>query len=120
MTSMNNSNAFFLIFFLTILLTRTFLFFKPIASPTIANFRLHHYMYGLLGILIGLYAKSIFIYAFGLGLFIDELTFLIIKGKNHTDNYSYKSILGTLFFIIIIFIFRDFFLGYLFYLRNTV
>jgi type III secretory pathway component EscT len=117
---MINANIFFLIFFITISLTRIFLFFKPIASPTIANFRLHHYMFGILGILIGFYAKSVFIYAFGLGLFIDELAFLIIRGKNHSDNYSYKSILGTLFFVIIIFIFRNFFSGNLFYLVNTV
>jgi len=67
-------------------------------------------MYGLVGIFAGLSFHSIMIYAIGLGLFVDELTYLLIRGKNHKDNYSKISLLGTLFFAIIVFIFRKYFL----------
>ena len=67
-------------------------------------------MYGLISIFAGLTFHSVMIYAIGLGLFIDELTYLLIQGKNHKDNYSKTSLLGTLFFIIIVFVFRKYLL----------
>ena len=105
---MTLANQFFLIFLATILITRVFVYLRPMPSPTIGNFRLHHYMYGIALIIIGLIISFMPAYAVGLGLFIDELTYLIIKGKTHEDNYSSKSLLGTLFFIIVIFIFRNY------------
>ncbi|OGN25406.1 MAG: hypothetical protein A2925_00015 [Candidatus Yanofskybacteria bacterium RIFCSPLOWO2_01_FULL_44_22] len=104
------SNYFFLIFLATIIITRLFIFIYPISAPTFGKFRTHHYMYGLVGIFAGLSFHSIMIYAIGLGLFVDELTYLLIRGKNHKDNYSKISLLGTLFFAIIVFIFRKYFL----------
>ncbi len=72
---------FFLIFLFTILATRIFLYVKPTASPTVEGFRLHHYMYGIIGIVIGMACNSLTLFAIGLGLFIDELAFLIMRGK---------------------------------------
>lgn len=100
-------NGFFIIFFLTILTTRVFLFFRPTPSPTIKGFRTHHWMYGLVGIFLGIILNSIVVYAIGLGLFIDELTYLLIRGKNHKDNYSMYSITGTILFVILIFFLRN-------------
>lgn len=71
---------------------------------------MHHYMYGIVLILIGFLTHSIIVYAIGLGLFIDELSYLIISGKTHEDNYSRKSLLGTVFLIILVFIFRNYIL----------
>ncbi len=105
---MTNSNQFFVILLSTIIVIRLFLFIKPIASPTIGHFRIHHYMYGIIGILIGLLAHSILIYAIGIGLFIDELTYLIIKRKDHKDNYSKASLFGTLIFVIVVYFLRDY------------
>lgn len=102
------ASYFFIIFLLTILLTRLFLFLHPTASPNIGRFRLHHYMYGIVGVLIGLAMHSLSVYAIGMGLFIDELTYLLIRGKDHVDNYSKLSLLGTLFFIIIVFLLKDY------------
>lgn len=79
---------FFFVFLTTIVITRLFLFFYPFPAPTIGKFRVHHYMYGIVGILVGLSVQSILLYAIGTGLFIDELTYLIIRGKDHEDNYS--------------------------------
>ena len=102
------ANQFFLIFLATVIITRIFLFLYPIPAPTIRKFRIHHYMYGILGILIGLLFKSLIFYAIGLGLFIDELTYLLIRGKNHEHNYSKVSLIGTLFFVIVVFILRNY------------
>ena len=97
---------FFVIFALTILLIRMFLWFYPISSPTFGIFRIHHYMYGILGIALGLVLHSIIIYAIGFGFFIDELTYLLIRGKTHNDNYSKMSLVGTFIFIVLTFIIR--------------
>lgn len=104
---MQSASLFFIIFLLTILITRIFLYLKPTPSPTIKGLRLHHYMYGLLIFATGILMDNLILYAIGLGLFIDELTFLLIRGKNHEDNYSKTSLIGTAILIIIIFIFRE-------------
>src|SRR3989338_2037622 len=102
------SDQFFLIFISTIIITRLVVYLFPIPSPTIKSFRLHHYMFGIIGIVIGLLFSSILIYAIGIGLFIDELAYILIGGKTHKDNYSKKSLLGTVFFILLVFIFKNY------------
>lgn len=101
---------FFLIFATTVLITRVYLYFRPTASPTIHGFRLHHYMYGLVLIVIGLIVQWLPLYAIGLGLFVDELAFILLRGKTHGDNYSWKSLAGTVLFVIAVFLLRDFFI----------
>ena len=102
------SNYFFLIFVVTVVIVRLFLFLCPFPSPNMKGFRIHHYMYGIVGIIIGLVAHSINLYAIGLGLFVDELTYIIIRGKDHKDNYSAVSLFGTFLFVLAIFVFRDY------------
>ena len=104
---MENSLYFYLVFFITVLITRIFLYYKPTPSPTIKGFRMHHYMYGLVLAPLGILISSITIYAVGLGLFIDELGYLLIKGKNHQDNYSKKSLLLLAIFVILTYIFKE-------------
>lgn len=101
-------NYFFLIFILTILITRVALFIYPVSSPTIGSLHLHHYMYGLVGIFLGLLLQSVLIYAVGFGLFIDEVTYLLIGGKTHKDNYSAVSLLGTLCLVVVAFLLKDY------------
>jgi len=102
------SEKFFLVFLATILVTRLFLYIFPLPSPTIKGFRMHHWMFGLIGVVIGIIFHSLLFYAIGLGLFVDELTYLLIGGKIHEDNYSKISLFGTVVFIIIVFIFKDY------------
>ena len=101
-------NYFFLIFIATILMVRIALYVKPHPSPTIKGIRLHHWMYGLFLIPLAVMLKNIPLYAIGLGLFIDELTFLLIGGKTHEDNYSWKSLIGTVLFTIVVFFLRGY------------
>ncbi len=95
--------TFFLIFLITIIITRVVLFVRPVASPTVKGFRMHHWMYGLFLVCIALLLHSIALYAIGLGLFVDELTYILIGGKTHKDNYSTISIVGTVVFIGIVY-----------------
>ncbi len=59
-----------------------------------------------IGLPIALASHSVILYGISLGLFVDELTYPIIRGKNHEDNYSAVSIVGTLLFIGIVFILK--------------
>lgn len=108
---LNLYDKYFLFTMIIILLTRVwvYLFNKP--SPTIKNFRTHHWMYGLLFtiILFGIsdFYTNIYFLSIGTGIFLDEIGFILIKGKNHDDNYSPKSFIILIFFILLLFIFRE-------------
>lgn len=108
---MNLYDKYFLFTMITIILTRlwVYLFNKP--SPTIRNFRTHHWMYGLLFtiilFLISNFYTNIYLLAIGMGIFLDEIGFILIRGKTHEDNYSPKSFMILLFFILLLFIFRE-------------
>lgn len=103
-----NPDLFFIIFLATILVTRVALYFKPVPSPTIHEFRLHHYMYGTVLLIIGILITNLWCLAVGLGLFIDELPFLLIGGKTHADNYSVKSLVGVTVLVIVVFFLRGY------------
>ncbi|MEK7528266.1 MAG: hypothetical protein AAB592_00685 [Patescibacteria group bacterium] len=105
---MSTTSIFFLIFLATIVIVRAWLYYRPTSGPTIFGVRTHHYMYGIATLLIGLLIKNIPIFAIGLGLFIDELMFLLMDGKTHEDNYSKKSLTGLCAFVVIVYILRDF------------
>lgn len=108
---MNTYDKFYLLTMITILLIRVgvYVFNKP--SPTIKSFRTHHWMFGLFFTIILLCISRLYtnihLLAINLGIFLDEIGFIIIRGKNHQDNYSPKSFMILLFFIIILFIFRE-------------
>lgn len=102
------SDYFFIVFLLTILVTRVFLFAYPVSSPTIGRFRTHHYMFGIAAAGIGLAIQSVTLYAIGLGLFVDELSYLLMRGKTHHDNFSILSLVGTLVFAIIGFLLKNY------------
>lgn len=106
------ANQFFFIFLTTILVTRLLVYLFPIPAPTIRNFRIHHYMYGVVILILGLTLDSILVFAVGLGLFTDELTYLLIGGKTHKDNYSKISLLGTAGFIAVIFLLRNYLVSF--------
>lgn len=97
---------FFAIFIITILITRVFLYFNPIPSATIKGFRVHHYMYGFIIAPVGILLGNVAIYAVGVGLFVDELGYLIIGGKTHEENYSKISLVLLTISIILTYIFR--------------
>ena len=109
-------DKYFIITTLTILLTRilVFVFNKP--SPTIKGFRTHHWMYGLLFTIIlfsisSLY-KNIYLLSISMGIFLDEIGFILIRGKTHEDNYSIKSFVILIFFILLLYVFKEYIIDF--------
>ena len=64
-------------------------------------------MIGIILAVMGFLFSDIVVYGIGFGLFVDELPYLIIRGKNHQDNYSLNSLADLLVCIILVYIFRD-------------
>ena len=102
---MNLYDKYFLLTFITILITRivVYIFNKP--SPTIKCFRTHHWMFGLFFTIIlfciSSFYTNIYLLSISMGVFLDEIGFIIIRGKTHEDNYSPKSFMLLIFFIIL-------------------
>lgn len=115
-------DIYFLLTMTTILLTRVwvYLFNKP--SPTIKNFRIHHWMYGLLFTIIlfciSYFYTNIYLLSISTGIFLDEIGFIIIRGKTHEDNYSPKSFMILMLFILLLFIFREAIIKYYLSISN--
>lgn len=104
-------DKYFLFTIITIILTRLFVYIFNKPSPTIKNFRTHHWMYGLLFTIIlfciSNFYTNIYLLAMCMGIFLNEVGFILIRGKTHEDNYSPKSFMILLFFIFLLFIFRE-------------
>ena len=69
---------FFLLFLITILVTRIVLYVKAISSQTVQGFRIHHWMYGVVLVILSFIYSNIALFAIGLGLFVDELSYILI------------------------------------------
>src|SRR3989344_9141926 len=80
-----NNFYFFLVFLLAITISRLILAFPKKAKVSLGNFRVRHYMYAIVLIPLGLYFHNIIIYAFGLGLLVDELPLILIRGLGYKD-----------------------------------
>lgn len=71
---------------------------KPRPETELFGFRIHHYMYGIILGAIGYLINNTVLFAIGLALFIDELPFLLMRGKTHEDNYSIVANIGVAIF----------------------
>lgn len=109
--TMNLHDQFFLITMITIIITRilVYVFNKP--SPTIKSFRTHHWMFGLAFVILLLclsnFYTNLYLFSISTGIFLDEIGFIILRGKTHEDNYSPKSFIILMFFILLLFIFKE-------------
>lgn len=109
--TMNLHDQFFLITMITIIITRilVYVFNKP--SPTIKNFRTHHWMFGLAFVILLLclsnFYTNLYLFSISTGIFLDEIGFIILRGKTHEDNYSPKSFIILMVFILLLFIFKE-------------
>lgn len=110
-SSTRMANQFFFIFLATIAFTRIALFLHPVSAPTIGLVRTHHYMYGALLALFGLAGGIMPVFAVGMGLFVDELTYVMMGGRTHQDNYSSISLVGTLLLVLVVFVLRRYLVG---------
>lgn len=104
-------DKYFLFAMMIVIITRVLVYIYNKPSPTIKNFRTHHWMYGLVFTIIlfcisGFYT-NIYLLSISMGIFLDEIGFIILKGKTHEDNYSPKSFMILIFFMLLLFIFRE-------------
>lgn len=99
---MNNRNYFFLVFVLTIAITRLFLLSSDIASPTVWGLRLHHYMYGVVLLVASIWVYRTTLSAVGLGLFVDELPQLVRNDFNTWYDYYSPINMGLVFVLVVI------------------
>ena len=104
-------DKYILITMITILITRVLVYKFNKPSPTIKNFRTHHWMFGfvfsIILFLISNFYTNMYLLSISNGIFLDEIGLIIIKGKTHEDNYSPESFMILIFFILLLFIFRE-------------
>ncbi|MCE9541758.1 hypothetical protein K8R03_04365 [Candidatus Kaiserbacteria bacterium] len=102
-------DTFFIIFLVTIAVSRIFLLVHPIHSPILGDFHMHHYMYGLILLALGLSSRSLPILAMGAGLFADEIPILHnINAKSFGDYFAFTSMVEVLAVIVIVFWLRHY------------
>ena len=103
-------DKFYLVTILTTLVTRIIVYFNPVPSPTVSGFRLHHWMYGAAGVLVCLLIrrryKNPLLLGAAMGVFLDEVGYILINGKTHEDNYSPLSFILIMVFEVILFVYR--------------
>lgn len=112
--NLQDANYFFAVFLLTIIIIRLSLLPKKrIVSPKLGDMHVHHYIYGILIIIIAFLFPSITLYAAGLGFFVDELPLFGIEQWlfSHEDwhwgvYHSPKSMMILLFSIFLVYLFR--------------
>ena len=89
-------DKYFLITMITILITRVLVYKFNKPSPTIKNFRTHHWMFGfvfsIILFLISNFYTNMYLLSISNGIFLDEIGLIIIKGKTHKDNNSHETI----------------------------
>jgi hypothetical protein len=105
---MKREDTFFYIFLATILFTRIFLYFTHWSAGYIGPFRLHHYMYGIVLILLGLALRNVWIYGIGWGLVVDELMIFPTHATTWAEYYSPIFLIGTGVFAVTVFFLRKY------------
>lgn len=109
---MKRSNAFYLIFVLTILIIRLEVFLSPTNKMIVYGIRINHFLIGVVLILISLFLSKSFnlskiiLFPIGLGIVADELIFMIFGNRTINDYWSVYSITGLILSMAIIFMFR--------------
>lgn len=116
---MQTKTHLFLIFLLSLIGTRIFIFFCQKPSPTIMGIRLHHYMYGIVLMIAAYYLRNFFsyagaLYAFGLALLVDQIPYLIVEREPFGDErfngdiyWDPVHLVLLVITVILVFIFKD-------------
>ncbi len=106
---------FFFIFLLTLTFTRIILSGKRIEASKLlkkvhSHFHIHHYMYGIALIILGIFTKNLIVYAVGSALFVDEIPLFVGRKWTWQGYYSKESSLILLFLTLLVFCFSKYLL----------
>ena len=103
-------DIYFFTTLITIIITRILVYLINKPSPTIKNFRTHHWMFGLFFTIIlfsiSKFYTNIYLLSISNGIFLDKIGFILIKGKTHKDNYSTRSFIIFIIFIILLYMLK--------------
>ncbi len=76
-------------------------------SPKVLGMKLHHYMYGIIVLALGLVFKSLLAYSVGFGFILDELPLALFpKNASWPEYESKKMFTGILVLLAILFLVR--------------
>ncbi len=109
---MKKENLFCFILFLSIVVIRLLIFLIPNVDIKLGYLTIHHFWFGLVVFLIGLFIAikfektKLLFNAFGLGLMVDQITFLIFGAGGDLEYWALHSILGTILLLLILLMFR--------------
>lgn len=116
---MKKENIFYLLVLLTVLIIRISIFLIPEVTIKIFGLTAHHFWFGLALILIGIFIPKkkdilrIIFCSVGIGLFIDQLMFMILGAGMDKEYWALPSLISALFLLLIIFPFRKKMTGFL-------
>ncbi len=105
---MTDISQFVLIIIGAVGITRIFLLPRTRHSTKIFGYETHHYMQGIILILLGLAISNWVVGAIGIGLFIDQLPQIVTnRWRDYNEYYSWKSYVGIFIAIVFIFLFKE-------------
>ncbi len=115
-----NSLDFFFVFLLAITISRVILAFPKRVKPSLGKFRIRHYMYALLLIPLGFNLHNVIVYAFGIGLLVDEFPLILFRGLGYRDEqwkgcddyFTAWSVAGVLIGICAVYLLKDYLIGF--------
>ncbi len=109
MNKLKKEDFFYLLILLTMLVTRISIIIVPEVDIKISNIIIHHFWFGVILIVLGFFISKkrvyskIWIYAWGAGLIIDQLIFMILGAGQDKEYWALSSLLGTIIIAGIIF-----------------
>jgi hypothetical protein len=109
---MKKENFLYLLIFLTLLIVRVSVFLIPEVTIKFLGLIIHHFWFGIILIAIGFFISrkksfpKLLFYSIGIGLFIDQLVFMILGAGTDQQYWALPSLLSAIILLIIIFPFR--------------
>ena len=108
---MDKGWIFFLVFFLTILTIRFFVFLFPAKKMIISGTLIHHFWIGLALVLIALLIRGFefnwILFSVGLAFVADELVYMLLGAGPFSNYWNIYSLAGVILNSAIVFILRN-------------
>ena len=100
---------FYLVFVLTILITRISIIIVPEVDIKLMDVVIHHFWFGVILMIFGLIIPKqninpkILLYGIGAGLIIDQLVFMILGAGKDKEYWALPSLLSTIIITLVIY-----------------